>query len=98
MTKRFYSRRELLQRAGGGIASLAFADLMAQGATGGALDAKPELYRHRGEALTGKGEVVVSQGNPGGLMPSPWESHKYGQCGMDVSTLFPKVAEMVDDL
>ena len=31
-------------------------------------------------------------------MPSPWEFRKYGQSGMDVSTLFPKVGEMVDDL
>uniref|UniRef100_A0A7V4G998 DUF1501 domain-containing protein n=1 Tax=Desulfobacca acetoxidans TaxID=60893 RepID=A0A7V4G998_9BACT len=34
-------------------------------------DPKPLLLERQGEALTGKGEVVVSQGHPGGLMPSP---------------------------
>ncbi|MBK9168541.1 MAG: DUF1501 domain-containing protein [Bryobacterales bacterium] len=61
-------------------------------------DPKPELLRRQGEAMKGKGEVVVSQGHPGGLMPSPWEFRKYGQCGMDVSSLFPHVGGMVDDI
>ncbi|MBI3209375.1 MAG: DUF1501 domain-containing protein [Candidatus Solibacter usitatus] len=133
MNQRFYSRRELLARAGGGIGSLALADLLTRGQAGAAtaptnplaprkphftakakavisifcyggvshmdtFDPKEELYRRRGEALSGKGNVVVSQGNPGGLMPSPWKFRKYGQCGMDVSELFPKVAEHVDDV
>jgi hypothetical protein len=131
---RFLSRRELLQRAGGGIASLALADLMnteqARAAIVGAanplapraphfpakaravisifcyggvshvdsFDPKPELYKRRGEVMSGKGEVVVSQGNPGGLMPSPWGFKKYGECGRDVSDLFPKTGELVDDI
>ncbi|HUQ91226.1 MAG TPA: DUF1501 domain-containing protein [Bryobacteraceae bacterium] len=130
---RFYSRRELLRRAGGGIASLAFADLLLKDQAGAAagntnplapraahfaakakavisifcyggvsqmdtFDPKPELYRRRGEAMTGKGEVVVSQGNPGAFMPSPWEFKKYATCGMDVSDLFPKVGAMADDI
>jgi hypothetical protein len=130
MSKRFLSRREMLTAAGGGIASLAFADLM-HGATGGAstsplapkashfpgkakavisvfcyggvshidtFDPKPELLSRQGEALTGKGEVVVSQGHPGGLMPSLWNFKKHGECGMDVSELFPHVAKRVDDI
>src|SRR5690606_33660869 len=28
----------------------------------------------------------------------PWEFKKYGQSGMDVSALFPKTAELADDL
>ncbi|MEO8128791.1 MAG: DUF1501 domain-containing protein [Bryobacteraceae bacterium] len=130
MTNRFLSRRDLLSRAGGGIAGLAFADLM-RGATvapgtsllaphaphfpakakavisifcyGGVshvdtFDPKPELLKRQGEAMTGKGEVVVSQGHPGGLMPSPWKFAKHGQCGMDVSELFPHVAKKVDEI
>ena len=31
-------------------------------------------------------------------MPSPWSFKKYGQCGMDVSELFPNVAQHVDDI
>src|SRR4051812_45777093 len=34
-------------------------------------DPKPALNRFAGQPLTGKGEVVVRQGNPGPLMPSP---------------------------
>lgn len=137
LPQRFFSRRELLNRAGGGIAGLAFAQMAAQAATpapasstagrsdpmaprqphfpakvksvisvfcyGGVsqmdtFDPKPMLDKHQGEVLTGKGDVVVSQGNPGGLMPSPWKFKKYGQCGMDVSDLFPHVGECVDDI
>jgi hypothetical protein len=61
-------------------------------------DPKPELLKRQGEAMTGVGDYVVSQGNPGGLMPSPWQFKKYGQCGMDVSELFPNVAQHVDDM
>lgn len=127
MTQRFFSRRELLTRCGGGIASLALADLM-RGASldhglaprlphfaakakavisifcyGGVsqvdtFDPKPELARRAGEAMTGKGDVIVSQGHPGGLMPSPWTFKKYGQSGLDVSELFPNVGGMADDI
>ena len=48
--------------------------------------------------MTGVGDVVVSQGNPGGLMPSLWSFKKYGESGIEVSDLFPHVAEHVDDL
>ena len=61
-------------------------------------DPKPDLEKYAGEVMTGVGEVVVSQGNPGGLMPSPWKFRKYGQSGIEVSDLFPQVAEHVDDL
>ena len=57
-------------------------------------DPKPDLDRYAGEAMSGVGEVVVSQGNPGGLMPSPWKFNKYGQSGLEVSELFPHVASM----
>ncbi len=127
MSQRFLSRRELFQRAGGGIASLAASELLAKAATSGPMfpkqphfaskakavisifcyggvshvdtfDPKPLLAQRAGEAMTGKGEVVVSQGHPGGLMPSPWKFAKHGQCGMDVSELFPHVAKHVDEI
>jgi hypothetical protein len=127
--KRFWSRRELLNRVGGGIAGLAAAELMqaAPGAGGKSLmaprephfpakaksvisifcyggvshidtfDPKPYLVKHAGETIPGK-SITPSQGTPGGLMPSLWETRKHGQCGMDVSTLFPHVAKHVDKL
>src|SRR5262245_2579301 len=61
-------------------------------------DPKPALQKYAGQPLTGKGEVVVRQGNPGPLMPSPFQFKKYGQCGMDVSELFPILGTKVDEI
>ena len=61
-------------------------------------DPKPELLKRQGEVMAGKGQVVVSQGHPGGLMPSPWKFSKYGESGMEVSELFPHMAKKVDDI
>ena len=61
-------------------------------------DPKPALEKYAGQPLTGKGEVVVRQGNPGPLMPSPFFFRKFGQCGMDVSSLFPLIAQHVDEM
>jgi hypothetical protein len=61
-------------------------------------DPKPVLAQRAGEAMTGKGDVVVSQGNPGGLLPSLWKFSRHGQCGRWVSELFPHVAAKVDDI
>lgn len=61
-------------------------------------DPKPALAKYAGQPLTGKGDIVVRQGNPGPLMPSPFTFRKYGQSGIDVSEIFPKVASHVDEL
>jgi hypothetical protein len=61
-------------------------------------DPKPALAKYAGQPLTGKGEVVVRQGNPGPLMPSPFTFRKYGQSGIDVSEIFPQIAQHVDEL
>ncbi|HUS06427.1 MAG TPA: DUF1501 domain-containing protein [Bryobacteraceae bacterium] len=61
-------------------------------------DPKPALQKYAGQPLTGKGDIVVRQGNPGPLMPTPFTFHKYGQCGMEVSEIFPKIASHVDDI
>ncbi len=61
-------------------------------------DPKPALAKYAGQPLTGKGEIVVRQGNPGPLMPSPFTFRKYGQSGMDVSEIFPQIATHVDEL
>ena len=128
------TRRELLHRLGGGLAGLAFADLLArQGLLaappaakaplapkpqhfpakakavisifcyGGVsqvdtFDPKPLLLARQGETMSGVGEVRATMGTPGGLMPSLWKFRKHGECGMDVSELFPHVAAHADDL
>ncbi len=61
-------------------------------------DPKPALTRYAGQPLEGKGDVIVRQGNPGPLMPSPFTFKKYGQSGMDVSEIFPRLATKVDEL
>ncbi len=131
--KLIYSRRELLGRLGGGVAALAFADMLSSVASassqasqsplapkpqaipakakavisifcyGGVsqidtFDPKPGLVRIQGETMKNVGEVRTVMGNPGGLMPSPWSFKKYGQSGMDVSELFPHMAQHVDDI
>jgi hypothetical protein len=61
-------------------------------------DPKPALDKYAGQPLTGKGEIVVRQGHPGPLMPSPFAFQKHGQSGIDVSEIFPQVAGKVDEL
>src|SRR5712692_5927905 len=61
-------------------------------------DPKPALVKYAGQPLTGKGEVVVRQGHPGPLMPSPFTFKKYGESGIEVSELFPKAAQHVDKM
>ena len=57
-------------------------------------DPKPALTKYAGQPLDGKvgGDVIVRQGHPGPLMPSPFSFKKYGQSGMEVSDLFPHIA------
>ena len=124
------SRRDLLGRLGGGIANLAFLDLLNRSGLAAAksplaakpqhfpakakaiisifcyggvsqvdtFDPKPELLKRQGEQMTGVGNVVASMGTPGGIMPSPWKFQKHGQCGMEISELFPHLAGQADDL
>src|SRR6266699_4623581 len=61
-------------------------------------DPKPALAQYAGQPLSGKGEIVVRQGNPGPLMPGPYQFRKHGQCGMDVSEIFPLLAQHVDEM
>src|SRR5580658_8636393 len=61
-------------------------------------DPKPALNKYAGQPLEGKGDIIVRQGNPGPLMPSPFTFKQYGQSGMDVSEIFPRLATKVDEL
>src|SRR5438067_679059 len=59
-------------------------------------DPKPMLDKYHGQPLPG-GEIKTER-KTGALMRSPFEFKKYGQCGMDVSELFPNVGAMADDI
>src|SRR6478609_4408708 len=68
-------------------------------------DPKPELDRNDGKKLTpeilpGIGEVKTFFGGKDGspLMRSPYKFTKRGECGMDVSELFPELGGCVDDM
>src|SRR5262245_29427548 len=61
-------------------------------------DPKPALTKYAGQPIDGKvqGDVIVRQGYPGPLMPSPFAFRKSGQSGIEVSELFPHVSRHVD--
>ncbi len=63
-------------------------------------DPKPALEKYDGQPLPPSYGTVVSQFTKGDtpLLKSPWKFQKYGQCGREVSTLFPHMAECVDDM
>jgi hypothetical protein len=60
-------------------------------------DYKPELVKKHGQKVD-FGIKAAATSVPGAVMkcPFPWKQH--GQCGRWVSSVFPKVAECVDDL
>jgi hypothetical protein len=63
-------------------------------------DPKPALRKYAGEPLDGKvdGSIVVRQGFPGPLMPSPFAFQKHGESGIEVSELFPHLGKRVDQI
>ena len=63
-------------------------------------DPKPALTKYAGEPIDGKvrGDVIVRQGFPGPLMPSPFSFKKYGQSGIEVSEIFPHLSQHVDEI
>src|SRR6266487_2990997 len=63
-------------------------------------DPKPALAKYAGQPIDGKveGDVIVRQGFPGPLMPSPFSFKKYGQSGIEVSEIFPHLSEHVDEI
>lgn len=63
-------------------------------------DPKPLLKKYEGQKLPESFGTVKSQFTDGHtpILSSPWEFKKYGQSGADVSTLFPNIAEVVDDI
>src|SRR5258706_530212 len=59
-------------------------------------DPKPALDTYHGQPLPGG--TVATERKTGALMRSPFAFKKYGQCGMDVSELFPNVGACADDI
>ena len=65
-------------------------------------DPKPALRKFDNTVMDWTKERATDQPNlfakPRLILGSPWEFKKYGQCGMDVSDLFPHLATCVDDI
>jgi len=61
-------------------------------------DYKPELIKLSGQKFDPGARVEAATSSPGNVMKSPFEFKQHGQCGRWVSSVFPAVAECVDDL
>ncbi|MBZ5606594.1 MAG: DUF1501 domain-containing protein [Acidobacteriia bacterium] len=59
-------------------------------------DRKPALEKYHGQPLPGGS--IATERKTGTLMKSPFAWKKYGQCGMEISELFPHVGECADDI
>ena len=60
-------------------------------------DHKPRLARDAGKPMPVKVERTMFNNN-GNIMPTQWEFKKRGKSGLEISELFPHVAEMADEL
>jgi hypothetical protein len=61
-------------------------------------DYKPELVKYHGKPLPGSEKLVTFQGENGNLVQPIWPFKPRGQSGKMLSALFPKLAELADDL
>ena len=59
-------------------------------------DHKPALEKYHGQPLPGGS--IATERKTGTLMKSPFTWKKYGQCGIEISELFPHVGECADDI
>jgi hypothetical protein len=60
-------------------------------------DPKPELKRRHGEKMPVPVKPTMFNDN-GNIMASPWESRRYGRSGIEMTDLFPQIAELADEL
>lgn len=58
-------------------------------------DHKPALAKYDGQPMPGP--KIRTDRASGTLMRSPWEFHKYGQSGIEVSEIFPEIGNRIDD-
>src|SRR5947208_3846923 len=59
-------------------------------------DPKPMLEKYDGKPMPGP--QVLTQRKTGNLMKSPFKFQKYGQCGTELSELWPNVGSVADDI
>lgn len=61
-------------------------------------DYKPELVRLHGQSLGPKEKPEGFTAMPGAIMKSPFEFKQHGESGRWVSSVFPRQAQLVDDM
>jgi hypothetical protein len=61
-------------------------------------DPKPALTKYHGQPYTGEAKVGSNGRAIGHLMQSPFEFKKHGRSGLEISSLFPNIAQHADDL
>jgi hypothetical protein len=61
-------------------------------------DYKPELVKRDGQPLPSTEKLITFQGENGNLVQPVWKFKPRGKSGKMVSDLFPKLAELADDL
>ncbi|MFN3326432.1 MAG: DUF1501 domain-containing protein [Bryobacteraceae bacterium] len=59
-------------------------------------DPKPMLTKHHGKPIP-SGDNLKTERKTGNLLASPFQFHKCGQSGIEVSEIFPKVGEVIDE-
>ena len=60
-------------------------------------DPKPLLKKMHGKPMPGKVERTQFD-NIGNIFASPWQIQRYGESGLEMTDLFPAIAEMADDM
>jgi hypothetical protein len=58
-------------------------------------DPKPALAKYAGKPLPG--EYIKTERKTGAAFPSPYAFKKYGQSGIEVSDIFPKIGSCIDE-
>ena len=58
-------------------------------------DPKPALREYEGQPLP---ETLRTERKTGAAFPSPFEFHRYGESGLEVSEIFSKTAAHIDDI
>ncbi len=58
-------------------------------------DPKPALLKYAGKPLP---QTLITERKTGGAFPSPFKFQRYGKSGIEVSELFAKTAQHIDDI
>jgi uncharacterized protein (DUF1501 family) len=61
-------------------------------------DPKPELVKRHLQNFTGDIKYDDAAGASTKLFASPWKFRKYGECGMELSDLLPRLGAVADDI